>query len=106
MNSRQLIEHTRNVLQEYESIRLGIDSNDPMRAHLDEPLIVNDLEILQQYLTKNQILGENQASFIRETYLGCIRQSHILEQTLKHFNKSASVNLLQKDYYLFQGITS
>jgi hypothetical protein len=104
MNSRQLIVHTRNILEEYESVRMGIDFSGMVRErNLAAPLIVDDLDLLDKYLKSKNIENENQISFIRETYLGCIRQSRILEETLKHFNKSAAVNLLQKDYYLFQG---
>ena len=56
MNSRKLIEHTRNVLQEYESIRLGIQQNGSTRERqLQDPIIVEDMEVLQGYLNYNQV---------------------------------------------------
>jgi hypothetical protein len=86
MNSRKLIEHTRDLLQEYESIRLGLTSTGPSRERkLEDPLIVDDAEVLEKYLQRhqvhitNEIMGKNEVSFIRETFLGCLRRNEILE---------------------------
>jgi hypothetical protein len=56
MNSRKLIEHTRDILQEYEAIRLGLNAKGPSRERkLEEPLIVDDVEVLEKYLQRNQV---------------------------------------------------
>jgi hypothetical protein len=55
MNSRKLIEHTRDVLQEYESIRLGKERGSLEQPNLTDPLIVDDIEVLEHYLQKHQV---------------------------------------------------
>ncbi|KAJ3304933.1 hypothetical protein HDV03_002161 [Kappamyces sp. JEL0829] len=102
-NSRQLIRHTVAALKEFESVRLGVG----LRRHgnqdsrFSNPIAAEEEQLLETYLSEHNITGENECSFVRETYLGCIRRGPFLEATLQRFLKSASGTFLQKDYYLF-----
>lgn len=46
-------------------------------------------------------MGKNESCFIRETFLGCIRREHFLEETLQLFLQKAPGIFLKKNYYLY-----
>ena len=55
-NSRELLQHTENLLKEHESTRLGIDKNGVLekRDH-SKPMVVDEEALLEKYLEKNQV---------------------------------------------------
>ncbi|KAJ3270692.1 hypothetical protein HDV01_007516 [Terramyces sp. JEL0728] len=60
MNSRKLIEHTRNALFQYEAHRLGmVDDNLDIVSERDRdlshPIIVEEEEILEKYISKHKV---------------------------------------------------
>jgi hypothetical protein len=55
-NSRELLQHTENLLKENESTRLGIDKNGILeKRDNSKPMVVDEEALLDKYLEKNQV---------------------------------------------------
>eukprot|EP00842_Homolaphlyctis_polyrhiza_P004117 jgi/Hompol1/4706/HPOL_002296-RA len=88
MNSKRLIEHTRNLLVQYELARLGIHAQDvkdelfkiadKAKRDLTQPVVVPEEDILTQYLSENKARA-----------------------TLRLFYERTGGRYLQNEYYMF-----
>ncbi|KAH9268660.1 hypothetical protein BASA84_000088 [Batrachochytrium salamandrivorans] len=113
MSSKKLIEHTRSILLNNELAHLGFhmqdnkgmlngnNDNSCPKRDLTLPIIVSEDDILEKYLTDNNITASNDRIFLTETFLGCIRHQKMLESSLRLFYKKTGGNYLQTEYHLF-----
>ncbi|KAJ3314721.1 Intraflagellar transport protein 80 [Boothiomyces sp. JEL0838] len=93
------------ALFQYEAHRLGlVDESLEIVSERDKDLsiqiIVEEEEILEKYLSKHKIEGENDVLFIKETYFGCVRNAKLLdfvkekiiEPLIQHFSMAQQLS--------------